>query len=79
MRKKCALARTQSGGRFSVMKRADELRLKASLYRQTASHSTQGGSAADRILKELADRLEREAAEAERIEPGADGRSSPAS
>lgn len=59
------------------MTRADELRRKAELYRRAASHPTQGGGAADRVLQELAERLEREAVEAEKIDGtgGGSGRS----
>jgi len=40
---------------------AQELRLKAALYRRVASIPTQGGRMADRALITLAKRLEREA------------------
>jgi hypothetical protein len=44
---------------------ADKLRAKADLFRRAAAHPTEGGKKTDRILLVMAERLEREAAEAE--------------
>jgi hypothetical protein len=52
------------------MQRADELRRKAKLCWRAASQPTQGGSDADRVLRELAHRLEREAADADKAQEG---------
>jgi hypothetical protein len=52
------------------VQRADQLRRKAKLYRRAASQPTQGGSDADRVLREMAHRLEREAADADKAEEG---------
>ena len=48
------------------MSDAAELREKAILFRRIASIKTSGGSSADRVLLYLAERLEDEAAVAER-------------
>jgi hypothetical protein len=42
------------------------LRQKASLYRRVASVPTEGGHNEDRLLRALADQLEREAVESEK-------------
>jgi hypothetical protein len=49
-----------------AMKRTDELRKKAALFRQTASVPTNGSTSADRVLIKLAEALEHEAAVIER-------------
>jgi hypothetical protein len=51
---------------------ADKLRAKADLFRRAAAHPTEGGKKTDRILLAMAERLEREAAEARQQQPGLD-------
>jgi hypothetical protein len=46
---------------------AVELRKKAALFRRIARVPTPGGSSADRVLLQLADRLDDEAGAAERL------------
>ena len=48
-----------------------ELREKANLYRRLASVPTEGGHDEDRLLLAVADQLEREAAELDRLSPPA--------
>ena len=53
--------------RVQTMADAVELRRKAALYRRIARIPTSGGGPADRVLLHLADRLDEEAAAAERL------------
>jgi len=48
------------------MEHPDELRRRARLFRRAASRPTEGGGSADRLLRVLADWLERDAAIADR-------------
>ena len=51
---------------------AEELRRKAALCRRAAQIATEGGTRADRILLQLAERLDRQATELEEaVGPGA--------
>jgi hypothetical protein len=50
------------------MSKAAQLRQKAALYRRAASVPTEGSHRTDRLLIELAEQLEREAAALEKAE-----------
>jgi hypothetical protein len=49
------------------MPRRTELRQQASIYRRLAGMPTEGGHEEDRILRAVADKLEREAAELDEL------------